>query len=43
VALDYVVELAALGIKPWELERLSEPEFHQFVDVIEARRWNARG
>ena len=43
VLLGDVVELAALGIRPWEIERLSEPELHQFMDVIAARRWSARG
>jgi hypothetical protein len=38
-----VAELAARGIKPWEIGRLSVPEWLAFVSDIKQERWNARG
>jgi hypothetical protein len=37
------VELAARGIKPWEIGRLSVPEWLALIDDIKQERWNARG
>jgi hypothetical protein len=37
--LDQVVELSALGVRPWEIELLSEPELNRFLSHVADRRW----